>query len=74
MSVRIEELGINHWSVRDRLELIEQIWDSLPAEVRPEEVPDWHRAELARRRAEAEASPGTGVPWRDALDSLEPGR
>lgn len=74
MSVRIEELGINHWSVRDRLELIEQIWDSLPAEVRPEEVPDWHRAELARRRAEAEASPRAGVPWRDALDSLEPGR
>jgi putative addiction module component (TIGR02574 family) len=74
MSVRIEELGINHWSVRDRLELIEQIWDSLPAEVRPDEVPDWHRAELARRRAEAEASPRAGVPWRDALDSLEPGR
>lgn len=74
MSVRIEELGINHWSVRDRLELIEQIWDSLPAEVRPEEVPDWHRAELPRRRAEAEASPRAGVPWRDALDSLEPGR
>jgi hypothetical protein len=28
--------------VRDRLDLIEQIWDSLPDQVEPQDVPDWH--------------------------------
>lgn len=67
MAVNIKELGIDRLSVRERLELIDQIWDSLPAEVQPDEVPEWHLAILARRRAEAEASPGAGKPWREAL-------
>jgi putative addiction module component (TIGR02574 family) len=67
MPVSIEALGIDRLSVRERLELIEQIWDSLPDQVSPEEVPEWHLAELARRRAEADASPGAGKPWREAL-------
>src|SRR5262249_5258015 len=44
MPVSIEALGIHQLSVRDRLELIEQIWDSLPEQVEPEEVPAWHLA------------------------------
>ena len=67
MSISIKELGIDQLSVRQRLDLIEQIWDSLPTEVSPDEVPEWHLAELARRRAEAEAAPGVGKPWRQAL-------
>ena len=67
MPINIEALGIDRLSVRERLELIEQIWDSLPEDVRPDEVPLWHLAELAKRRAEADASPGEGKPWRDAL-------
>ena len=67
MPVSIEALGIDRLSVRDRLELIEQIWDSLPEQVNPDEVPAWHWAELAKRRAEADAAPGTGRPWREAL-------
>jgi putative addiction module component (TIGR02574 family) len=49
------------------LELIEQIWDSLPPQVNPDEVPEWHRAELVRRRAEADTAPNVGKPWREAL-------
>jgi putative addiction module component (TIGR02574 family) len=67
MPVTIEALGINQLSVRERLDLIEQIWDSLPEQVSPDEVPEWHLAELAKRRAEADASPGVGKPWREAL-------
>jgi putative addiction module component (TIGR02574 family) len=67
MPVSIEELGINQFSVRDRLDLIEQIWDSLPEQVNPDEVPAWHLVELAKRRAEAEAAPLAGKPWREAL-------
>jgi putative addiction module component (TIGR02574 family) len=60
-------LGIDRMSVRDKLELIELIWDSLPEHVTPDEVPQWHLAEIAKRRAEADASPGVGKPWREAL-------
>jgi len=67
MPVTIEGLGIDQFSVRERLDLIEQIWNSLPEEVSPDEVPEWHLAELAKRRAEADAAPGAGKPWREAL-------
>lgn len=71
MPVSLEMLGINRLSVAERLELIEQIWDSLPEQVAPDEVPEWHRAELARRRTLAEAQPGVGKPWREVLGPLE---
>ena len=73
MAVSIESLGINRLSVSERLELIEQIWDSLPEQVAPEEVPVWHLAELAKRRARAAAEPGVGRPWREVLRPLEGG-
>jgi putative addiction module component (TIGR02574 family) len=62
-----ETLGINRMSVRERLELIEQIWDSLPDAVGADEIPEWHLAELAKRRAAADATPASGKPWREAL-------
>jgi putative addiction module component (TIGR02574 family) len=62
-----ESLGIDRLTVRERLELIEQIWDSLPDTVGAEEIPEWHLAELAKRRAAAATAPGAGKPWREAL-------
>jgi putative addiction module component (TIGR02574 family) len=73
MSFDLHALGIDRMSVSERLDLIDQIWDSLPEEVAPEEVPDWHLPILARRLAEAEANPGVGKPWREVLDRLENG-
>jgi putative addiction module component (TIGR02574 family) len=67
MPISLEALGIDRLSVGDKLDLIELIWDSLPEQVNPDEVPEWHRAELAKRRAEADASPRAGKPWREAL-------
>lgn len=71
MAVRIDSLGIDRLSVRDRLDLIEQIWDSLPEQVEPQDIPDWHAAELATRRIRASESPGAGKPWREVLKRLE---
>ena len=64
-------IDLQSMSVQERLELIETIWDSLPETIEPQEVPDWHLAELAKRRAEAIANPGVGKPWREVLDQLE---
>jgi putative addiction module component (TIGR02574 family) len=71
MPATIESLGIDRLSVAERLDLIEQIWDSLPEEVAPEEVPEWHLAELARRYEDAMSRPGIGKPWREVLDATE---
>ena len=73
MSVSIEALGIDRLSAREKLELIEQIWDSLPEQVSPDEVPAWHLPELARRRVEANTAPGVGRLWREALARFEDG-
>ena len=58
MPVNVEALGIDRLSVGERLELIEQIWNSLPDQVRPDELPAWHIEELARRRQGSSQSAG----------------
>lgn len=74
MAFNLEELGIHQLSVQDRLLLIEQIWESLPEEIEPGEVPQWHRDELARRRSQIQPDSPGGRPWRDVMSSLEDGR
>jgi putative addiction module component (TIGR02574 family) len=71
MAITIKDLGIDKLGVQERLDLIQQIWDSLPEVVFPEDVPEWHKELLARRVAEAEANPGVGVPWREALAEVQ---
>lgn len=71
MNVNFESLGIHQLSVMDRLELIERIWESLPEQLEPQEVPEWHLAELALRLKRLESEPGIGKPWREVLDRLE---
>ena len=63
----LKTLDIDGMTVAERLDLIERIWDSLPEQVDPGDVPDWHLAELARRRTDAIAHPGIGKPWREVL-------
>src|SRR3954451_24384682 len=63
MSQTLQQLGIDRLSIAERLELIGQIWDSLPEAEEGLPPPDWHRDELERRRAAAEADPGAGIPW-----------
>jgi hypothetical protein len=73
MPVNIEALGIDRLRVRERLERIEQIWDSFPEHVNPVEVPPWHLAQLAKRRAKVDASLRVGKPWRETLARFEGG-
>ena len=71
MPTTLETLGIDHLSVPERLDLIELIWDSLPRTVERGEVPDWHFAEVEKRRVLAATRPAVGRPWRDVLAELE---
>jgi putative addiction module component (TIGR02574 family) len=71
MSIDLESFGIDRLSVSERLELIQRIWDSLPDDVAPEDVPDWHLPILAERRAKLEAEPDRSTPWREFFKELE---
>jgi len=70
MPTEWESLSIDQLTVGERLELIEKLWNSLPGNVSREEVPDWHIAELEKRRRQAEEHPKVGRPWRDVLNDL----
>jgi putative addiction module component (TIGR02574 family) len=57
-------------SVAERIQLVEDIWDSIAAD--PEALPltEEQRAELDDRIDDAEANPGTGRPWSEVRDRL----
>lgn len=57
-------------SVSERIQLVEDIWDSIAAD--PETLPltDEQRAELDARIDDAEANPGAGQPWSEVRDRL----
>jgi putative addiction module component (TIGR02574 family) len=61
-------LDFSHLTPDERIELAEQLWDSLePADVGPD---DAQAAELRRRRAELAADGAPGEPWRAVLDGI----
>jgi putative addiction module component (TIGR02574 family) len=57
--------------VEDRLQLIEELWDSLA--VTPEAIPvtDAQRKELARRRRVHARNPSAAKSWEDVRAKLE---
>jgi putative addiction module component (TIGR02574 family) len=59
-------------SPEERLQLVEDIWDSLAVGA-PESVPipEAHARELDRRAAAFRADGDPGRPWREALDGIE---
>jgi putative addiction module component (TIGR02574 family) len=70
MSVSIKSLGIDRLGVEDRLALIEQIWDSMPADSAAVALTDAQRAELDRRIADHEANPDDVVSWEEVKTSV----
>jgi putative addiction module component (TIGR02574 family) len=48
--------------VNDRLQLIEDLWSSVPAESLPPLSDEW-QAEIQRRSAEFDAGLVKGIPW-----------
>ena len=59
----------SHLSPAERIELAEQLWDSLDPAATP--LTDEQAAELRRRRAELDADGDPGEPWEQALDEIE---
>jgi putative addiction module component (TIGR02574 family) len=54
---------IRKLSVAERIQLVEDIWDSIAAEPQALSLTVEQREELDRRLADQEANPGAGRPW-----------
>jgi len=62
-------------SVSERIQLVEDIWDSIAAEAsNTVELSQAQIAELHRRVAEHRADPSTAVPWEQVRSKLFPGK
>jgi putative addiction module component (TIGR02574 family) len=57
--------------LEERLQLVEEIWDSIAAKPADVPVPDWHKAELDRRLDGPE--PGPGLTWDEVRAKLRSG-
>lgn len=68
----IETLNeIKSWSVDDRVEFVNQIWDSIADDTGIPKITDSLRAELDRRIAEFEADPTNVVTWEQIEAKLD---
>ena len=62
---RMNSASIFDLSPSEKLQLVEDLWDDLAAA--PETVPvyDWHKQELARRKANLLKHPASGLEWEE---------
>jgi putative addiction module component (TIGR02574 family) len=65
MSSLITALGIDRLSAGERLQLVQEIWDSLGDEVSCLPLSEAQKQELDRRLATLEANPDAVVPWEE---------
>ena len=63
-------IDISELSSDERLDLIEELWDSLSGRPEALELTDAQRQELDRRIDEMDRDETLGEPWRDALKSI----
>ena len=68
MSVQIEE--ILTLSVKKRLEIVEEIWDSIASYQEAIPLTTAQRRELDRRKREHRADPSAAKPWSEVRDRL----
>jgi putative addiction module component (TIGR02574 family) len=72
MTKAVLRYEIRKLSLAERLELVEELWDSIAAECGHEPFPltAGQRADLERRLAKADADPASGAPWEEVLERI----
>jgi putative addiction module component (TIGR02574 family) len=59
-----------HLSIAERIQLAEDLWDSVAAHPEQVKTTQEQLAEIERRLAELDASPGDGEPWEEVKARL----
>ena len=52
-------------SPSEKLQLVEDLWDDLASIPREVPVQDWHKEELARRKANLQKHPALALTWEE---------
>ncbi len=66
----MKSLGIDQFSVAERILLVEEIWDSIADDGQEVELTDVQRKDLERRIANYEANPKSGSSWEEVKARL----
>ena len=53
--------ALRHLPAAEKLQIVEELWDDLAGSPQPLPLPQWHRAEAARRCAELDADPSIAI-------------
>ena len=61
---------IRQMPVAERIQLVEDIWDTVAMENADVSLSDLQMEELERRRSEMLANPSVGIPWTEAKKRL----
>jgi putative addiction module component (TIGR02574 family) len=57
-------------SVSERVQLVEDLWDSIARSNANLPVPQWQKDELARRKRNYRQNPGSGESWEQVKQSI----
>lgn len=64
-------IDLDALSTDERLDLLEELWDSLTKDPASVPLTDAQRDELDRRLDDIERNGATGIPWEEVLARLE---
>lgn len=56
--------------IHERLQLVEDLWDSIASEGNDLAVPQWQKDELDRRSETFDANDSSGIAWETAKDVI----
>jgi putative addiction module component (TIGR02574 family) len=56
--------------LHERLQLVEDLWDSIASEQQDLLVPEWQKEELDRRAKDFAENPPCGIPWDTAIEVI----
>jgi putative addiction module component (TIGR02574 family) len=62
---KIEELGIDRWTIEERFALAHEILDGITEEAERAPLTEEQRRELERRLADSQARPDAVTPWEE---------
>ena len=73
MNVQPEFANLFELPPAERLQLVEDIWDSLIPREADLPVPDWVANELRERKKRFDTNPESGMTWNEVVRSLDEG-
>lgn len=67
---KISASDIAEMPIEERIQLVEDIWDSIAELPEAVSVPEWHKEELEKRLDSYHATPTEHTPWSEVREKL----